>query len=77
MPGGWCHGSRHHWLVRLIVGIAILCFVFRVGFEAGEFKGEFMKSMYGDRYGQTQMMQRNGMYMMGGQPYSAYDDFGF
>lgn len=38
--GGW--GGHHgHFLLRLIIGIAILVIVFRIGVEVGEFKGMF------------------------------------
>jgi len=58
MIGGWCHGVGHHWLLRLLIGLAILAIVFKIGFKLGEFKGEFFgrhsytnQRMMGPSYG--------------------------
>ncbi len=34
-------GHHRHFLLRLVIGIAILVIVFKVGVEVGEFKGMF------------------------------------
>jgi hypothetical protein len=65
--GNWCCkwkgcGSGRHFLIRWLLGLAILAIVFAVGVKIGEFKQE-MRGTYGDRFG------RHGFYgyrMMGG-----------
>lgn len=52
---GCCHGFGHkHFLLRLLLGIAILAVVFCLGMRIGEFKGEFRSGFYGG-YGRPMM----------------------
>lgn len=79
MIGGLCHGVGHHFLLRIIIGLAILAIVFKMGAELGEFKAEFMGG-HNYRYGNSQMMQGNNYgynNMMGGAAYDSLDNIGY
>lgn len=70
--GGWSyHKMGHHGMIRLILAIAILAIVFKVGVEFGEFKGEFGGYGRHMQFGPRAMM--NSDYgMMGGDYYTNY-----
>ncbi len=58
--GCGCHGGRHmkYCLLRWVLGILIITFVFWMGMKIGEFKGEF-EGGYG-MHGQRGMMIQYG-----------------
>lgn len=65
--GAWgCHGGHGHWLLRLIIIVAVISFVFALGVKLGELKGRFG---YGYRhhgfYGGYPMMMQGGYYSGG------------
>jgi hypothetical protein len=65
----------HHVAVRIILAIAILAIVFKVGVEFGEFKGQFMGGSRHMQFGpRTTMMQND---MMGLDTDSYYFQRGF
>ena len=62
---GMCGGMNHHGILRIILGIGILAFVFWFGLKLGQFSCEV--SHYGDYgYGGGMMQSRHGGYGNGG-----------
>lgn len=64
---GSMHGMGKYFLVRIILGLAILAIVFCVGVKIGEFKAEFL-----DGYGYNMMYRIDRMPMMN-QGYQNYN----
>jgi hypothetical protein len=59
--GACCHAGGKHFLIRWILGVAILFIVFSIGMKIGEFKASIEGSYYGfDGFGRHRTMMWGG-----------------